>query len=401
MDKITELTELIKSIPSKPLSISENNKTQLESLLKEVHKPLNITQENANKLNALIEEVKDIPIKEEVKDIPIKEEVKIDTPKKLILRNFQAPGDLVVMSAAIRDLHKAHPGKYLTDIRTSANILWENSPYITKIDDKDPEAETIQMEYPLIHNSNEGAYPFIHGFSQFLESKLNIKIPITKYAGDIHISNAENSWFSAIYEIVGKDIPYWVIDAGHKRDFTAKQWGFQNWQSLVTICKDITFVQIGHQDHVHPELKGKNVINLVGKTDLRQLIRLIYNSFGVVTPCSLPMVLSYSIKPHPRFNWKSRACIVINGGREPNQWQAAPNQQYIHTCGMLDCCNSGGCWKSRVIPLKDGDEKDNSLCLYPIKLPSGETIPKCMKMITPLEIANLVRKYVDNYQRPI
>ena len=387
------LSELISSIPGKPLNITENSKSELESLLKEVYKPLNITQDNANNLKNLIEEVKNTP---EIKaPVIIK-----DKPKKLILKNFQSPGDIVVMTAAVRDLHKAHPGKYLTDIRTSANEIWEHNPNITKILDNDPEAELIQMEYPLIHNSNEGAYPFITSFHFFLESKLNVKIPATKYAGDIHISDTETSWYSAIYQILEKDVPYWIIDAGHKTDFTAKQWGFQNWQALINLCKDVTFVQIGHKDHIHPTLTGKNLINLVGQTDLRQLIRLVYNAFGVVTPCSLPMVLSYSIKPHPRFNWRSRACISIGGGREPNQWQAAPNQQYVHTCGMLDCCNLGGCWKSRTIPLKDGDHKDNSLCIHPIKLPNGETIPKCMKMISPLEIAALVRKYVDNYEKP-
>jgi hypothetical protein len=108
------------------------------------------------------------------------------------------------------------------------------------------------------------------------------------------------------------------------------------------------------------------------------------------------MHLAYAIPPHPRFQRKSRACIVIAGGREPNHWQMGANQQFLHTCGMLDCCDNGGCWNSRVIPLDDGDEKNKSLCLHPIKLTSGQTIPKCLDMISDDEVCCIIDKYVNN-----
>ena len=161
---------------------------------------------------------------------------------------------------------------------------------------------------------------------------------------------------------------------------------------------NVTFVQIGVIDphHIHPPLVGKNVINLVGRTDLRQLIRLIYNSFGVITPCSMPMVFSYAIPPHPRFKRKSRACIVIAGGREPNTWQQGPNQQFLHTCGQLDCCDLGGCWHSRVVKLNDEDPNDQNLCEKPVKLSNGQIVPLCMAMISPSEVSNHIRRYMEN-----
>ncbi len=143
-------------------------------------------------------------------------------------------------------------------------------------------------------------------------------------------------------------------------------------------------------------LEGDNVINLVGKTDLRQLIRLIYNAFGVVTPVSVPMVMAYATPAHPRFKRRSRACVVLAGGREPNHWQQAPNQQFLHTCGMLDCCDHGGCWKSRVVPLGDGDAKDRDLCFYPVTLKSGQSIARCMDMISVDEVCLAIRKYANS-----
>jgi len=49
----------------------------------------------------------------------------------------------------------------------------------------------------------------------------------------------------------------------------------------------------------------------------------------------------------------NRACVVIAGGREPVHWEAYPTHQFIHTIGALSCCQNGGCWRSRTIPLGD------------------------------------------------
>jgi ADP-heptose:LPS heptosyltransferase len=42
---------------------------------------------------------------------------------RLILRSFQSPGDVVMLTAAVRDLHRACPGRYQTDVRTPADAL--------------------------------------------------------------------------------------------------------------------------------------------------------------------------------------------------------------------------------------------------------------------------------------
>ena len=52
--------------------------------------------------------------------------------RRLILRSFQSPGDLVMLTAAVRDLHAAAPGRYVTDVRTSADALFENNPHTSR-----------------------------------------------------------------------------------------------------------------------------------------------------------------------------------------------------------------------------------------------------------------------------
>ncbi len=78
-----------------------------------------------------------------------------DGKLKVIFRNFLSPGDIVMLTAAVRDLKLSYP-EIQVDVRTSAEAIWENNPYLTKLDEEDSEVNIIKAEYPLIHSSNEG-----------------------------------------------------------------------------------------------------------------------------------------------------------------------------------------------------------------------------------------------------
>jgi ADP-heptose:LPS heptosyltransferase len=308
--------------------------------------------------------------------------------KKLILRNFLSPGDIVMLTAAVRDLHCSYPGKFQTDVRTPCGHLWENNPHITPLSEDDPAVEKIDCQYPLIHKSNKSPFHFIHGFMDFLNKKLNLKIEPTDFKGDIHLSDIEKTWFSQVREVVGKDIPFWVIVAGGKSDYTIKWWDQKRFQEVVDyFYGKILFIQVGEKDHHHPALE--NVIDLRGQTDLRQLVRLVYHSQGVLSPVTLLMHLAAAVEVKGGYP-KTRPCVVVAGGREPSQWEAYPSHQFIHTVGALRCCDLGGCWKSRTVPLGDGDEKDNpaNLCEDVV----GH-LPRCMDIITSEEVIRRISLY--------
>lgn len=311
-----------------------------------------------------------------------------------------------MLTAAVRDLKLAHKDEFLIDVRTSCPEIWENNPYITSLDENDTEIEIIEPEYPLIHQSNTSPYHFIHGYRMFLEDKLGVKIPATDFKGDIHISDLEKSWTSQIEEL-GINNKYWIINAGGKSDFTAKLWNPDSYQKVVDhFFGKVTFVQIGEwqKDHYHPKLN--NVVNLVGQTDFRQLIRLIYNSIGVLCPVTATMHLAAAIEMKdsniPPLN---RPCVVVAGGREPSQWEAYPHHQFLHTNGVLDCCDNGGCWKSRCTKVGDGDEKDEKdTCIYPIQTDKQIEFnyklvnylePKCLNIITPERVIKAIELYYD------
>ena len=49
---------------------------------------------------------------------------------KLILRTDLCPGDIIMLTAAVRDLHQTYPNQYTTDVRTPHKELWFHNPYI-------------------------------------------------------------------------------------------------------------------------------------------------------------------------------------------------------------------------------------------------------------------------------
>ena len=146
-------------------------------------------------------------------------------------------------------------------------------------------------------------------------------------------------------------------------------------------------------NHNHRQLIGANVIDMRGKTTIRQLILLVYFAAGVISPISFPFHLGYSVPANPKWGRRTRPVICLMGGREPQEWLGtAPSTQLLHTNGLLNCDDFGGCWKSRTVDLHDGDwkSKPDSLCKHPVKC-GDEYIPYCMSLIRPEYVAYLAQ----------
>jgi ADP-heptose:LPS heptosyltransferase len=233
--------------------------------------------------------------------IGIKSNSRPNQPVKLILHNWQSPGDILMLTAAVRDLHRAYPGRFEVAINTSCGELWDNNPLALKLSAKDcpPDwlpttyggsVRYIHMHYPLINKSNHTPYHFLHGFTQYLESKLGLKIPITDYKGDIYMTQSEKD-YDVIADKTGYNGKYWVMMAGGKWDYTTKWWDPASYQAVIDHFKGkIQFVQCGQTHHFHRPLDG--AINMVGKTSIREFMSLMYRSEGVVCPVTFAMHLS-------------------------------------------------------------------------------------------------------------
>ena len=314
---------------------------------------------------------------------------KVDSaaPRRLILRNRQSPGDILVMSAAIRSLQTYHPGKFLVDVDSPVPQIFENNPHITALHG---EGDVIDMHYPSIsdhevrgkrhHGAGVSGRHFSDGHRKFLEEKLEIEIPRSGLVPDLFLSQDEKLWPSPVLKECGYKGPYWVINAGSKQaDFPLKQ--YHRYQEVVDLLlakwgKDMKIVQIGDLAHHHPALKG--VLDMRGKTNHRELFRTIYHGEGVITCVSYPMHVAAAL---------SKPCVVIAGGRESARWEYYPNQRYLAMNGALPCALYDGCWKSKL-----------EECSHPVNVKVGKTkvdTAKCLEMTKPEAIVAAVDLYYE------
>ena len=280
--------------------------------------------------------------------------------RKLIIEHGLDIGDCAKMTIAIRDLHLSHPGEYLTDVRTRWPDLFLNNPYIAEIADGD--GKKIAIGYPLIQNSC--GMSFSDGFRLDLANQLKIDIPFTTANADLHLSLEEKKR-NIVNEKFGYPGKYWIVNAGYKQDAILKYYPF--YQETIEILKnDIQFVQIGSNADVHPELT--DVFSLVGETNLRELIQVIYRAEGTLGPLSAQFIIASA------FNKPS---VIIAGGKENPRWQLLDYQRYLSVCGCLPCCPGSGCWTAKYSDCKS----------------RVGNVPRCFALISPEEVARNVMLY--------
>jgi ADP-heptose:LPS heptosyltransferase len=294
---------------------------------------------------------------------------------QLIFKQMQSPGDLMMLTVAIRDLHLTYPGWFETDVISCYPEVFFNNKYITYLP-KDQDIKVIDLDYgPYLHDLRKKKLHFSDCFIYMFNERLNLFIRKTCSYGYINLTPYELSkkYFLSKF---GLKKPYWVINAGIKCDIPLKQYPPYLYQKVVNDLNNNSLfycdiVQTGHDHHIHPKLKG--VINLVGKTNnLRDYFALIYHSEGCIGPVSLQMhVAAIFNKP----------CIVIAGGREEPSWERYNNHIYLHTIGKLDCCRFEGCWKKSI-----GE------C---ITINENQRYAKCMEMISTDIVVTEVMQYQE------
>jgi ADP-heptose:LPS heptosyltransferase len=310
--------------------------------------------------------------------------------RKLILRTNFALGDIVLMTAAVRDLHRCYPDAFITDVRSPCGDLWNYNPYLQHLDENDPAVETIEADPRLIDWANKVPYHALEAYIDNLNEQLGLHIRCTEFKGDIHLSPAEKRATPLIHSLTGVAIPYWLIFAGGRHEITIKWWDTDRYQKIVDHFRGkIQFVQAGSAADYHPKLQG--TIDLRGKTNVRQLLQLVHHSQGVLCGVTGPMHLAAAVQVKGKAA-ELRPCVVIAGGREATQWETYPGHQVIDTVGALACCANGGCWKSRTVPLGDGTPKDEpkELC---IDVKDG--LPRCMDLIRPAEVIHRIERYFE------
>lgn len=321
------------------------------------------------------------------------------TPSKrkiVLLRPKLAPGDSVVLTAIIRDIALTRPGEFEIDIVANFKELFDNNPYITPLAARKAQSGVEYVNLAYNKGLREQRYETIHFLSYFhrdFAARTGIKIPLTRPYPDLHLTADER-------DVRPIENRYWVILPGWKQDATVKLWHHTAWAELLDRLSayGLRFVQLGSTNRMCTNPKFSQALDLTGQTTLRQMLQLIQHADGVI--CGVTCAMHMAAALH-------KPCVVLGGGREAWWWEAyvpenaglgglaiAKQQpvphRYLHTIGLLDCCQFHGCWKNKLPGLPTREDK--VLCTRPVQLPDHPA-PECMTLITPAMVERAVLSY--------
>jgi len=360
--------------------------------------------------------------------------------RKIVFSHHRALGDEVMFTAGIRDFKLLFP-QIKINAEGSHKALWENNPYIDRdIKSGDNGVECYRVGYKAVNNANNCS---LHFNTMFLMDMISIAdlhktLPIklgeftaafangavgdkpelgntkknpnayepfislakkykdfcnnfARQRGDLHLTEEEKN-NNLIKDVYGYE-KYWIIAPGGKRDCTTKIWDWRKFQEVIKhFDGKIKFVVIGKSDLLNEKLD--NVIDLTDKfnKDIRGLLSLVYHADGCVSGPSALMHLAAAIPP--RFKKERKPCVTILGGREPSSWTWYCNHQILHTNGIFSCCDNGGCWTARTVPLQKDKKHNKKLCRKPVKV-NGRTVQDCMDSITVEDVIRAIEKYYN------
>lgn len=307
-------------------------------------------------------------------------------PKKLILINRQCPGDILMLTAAVRDLHETFPDIEI-GVHTRFPWLWENNPYIKPYligynNPQNPEdnPERVDIGYKTPHqdpNIPEREH-FIYAFHRSLERKFGFQITRGIPYPDIHLGENDTPLLKDVV------LPILLVNAGSKSDFPIKQWPHNYFQEVVDALSDrYLVVQIGEtQTGSHQPLKG--VVDMLDKTPGRDIVRLMRQASAVITGVSFPMHLCAALNAADGLN---RKCVVIAGRRENTYWEKYTNMHYLQG-GCDKTLPELGCWNRWLPPVVNWKPE---ICTNAVRGEDGRYFAKCIYDIKSEDVIRCLR----------
>jgi hypothetical protein len=320
----------------------------------------------------------------------------------LVITLHRAPGDTVVLTGLLRDLQRAYPGRFRVWADVGHAALLRHNPHVHRAGRWQEgvwpgDVLRVKAEYGrgIIRQKYEPVH-FLSWFHRDFEARTGLHVPVTRPTPDLYLADEER-----VRPIAGR---YWLLVAGGKSDVTVKIWSRHAWQRTADLIRGLGLgvVQCGSRaaGHVHFDLDG--VLNLVGRTTLRDLVRLIHHADGVVCGVTAAMHIAAAL---------DKPCVVVAGGREAWWWEAyvAQNKgfgpaagpvpvphKFLHTIGLLPCGHGlHGCWRNHVLP----SDSRGLICHYPEE-DDGQVIPRCLRLITADHVARAIMDYYEDRTLP-
>lgn len=278
-------------------------------------------------------------------------------------------GDTFVASGLIRDLHRSNP-----DIRISVT---GNSPdeallglpgYLPGGNFDDTPELLIDYKPTRLRARTDPAARYFYSAQDAFEAVTGVAVDRGRPRPEIVLTDVERTR--------PYPYPYAVVAAGSKVDIPVKQFPLRLFRDVIDRTRTMNWKQIGlvHDGRfAHRQTALDGAENMLGRTSLRKLIRLIAHADVVLCHVSLPLVIASALNV---------PCVVLAGGRETASLFRDAGLEYLDTIGRLPCCETAGCYRAAALTgVKPGNYPEQWLCVDPVDVPGDRPVGRCTTLI--------------------
>src|SRR5687768_9913051 len=114
-------------------------------------------------------------------------------PELIEIRCRYALGDVVVLTAAVRDLHRSFPGRFGISVDSAFGDVWRYNPYVRP---RGVPGKVIDCRKAVIDRQGTTGRHYVHAYLDLLNQHLGTDAQISEIKGDIYLSAEECSWYS-------------------------------------------------------------------------------------------------------------------------------------------------------------------------------------------------------------
>ena len=314
----------------------------------------------------------------------------------LILQTETALGDTLVTTNFFKDFKEQYPNYeiyYKVDSNNSYAIdqkidVFKNNPNVTIWNGEHIDKIVKYNCGDFLEGSKQHDNIMNHSIYEIFKKETGIEVKQNTFNSDIYLSDKEKTNFVLRKFNIPTDKPICLICAGyHPIINTVKYAGTKKFQNIVDALYDrITFVQVGDTGNGYKQNLLNHVINLIDKTNIRDLFMLSYHARYIVTGLHALLHIGSIITK------EKRDVYVFQGCRENISWYASyfnlENIKYhvygYHPENYKQCLGNDKCCIKDITSYNQFN-KNLKICNNVMAI-DNEVITKCLNDIDENEI---------------
>lgn len=286
---------------------------------------------------------------------------------KIMLHTNNHLGDVVIMSAVIANLKACYPDiEFGIDTKPCYMDVFNNNPFISYLNPYECDYNLECVYAPFSQRTANGG-SCIKAFTRNAFNSVNMVLGrnefcMVKTTADLYPEKTENKYGE-----------YCIINANCQKCSETKAYPW--YQDIVDSRPDIKFIQIGGAEERDITSDLTRVIDLRGKTTVKELIALTMHAKWVISP---PSAVVHIASAFP--NVKT---IVLSGAREPVELTQYPNTTHLTSVCVDGWHRNKGCMKFFMRKI------DSRTCERAI-IEKGRKYPQCMHRIKKEDVCALL-----------